>query len=83
VACRPAGYIPAELTLLPDHDWAGFARALGARGETVRKPAELAGAFERALTGSGPCLIDVKADRALKTPVADWAAAQAHWSYHE
>ena len=35
------GPVPDELTRVPDHDWAGFARALGARGETVNDPAEL------------------------------------------
>ena len=77
------GPVPDELTRLPDHDWAGFAKALGCRGETVRAPADLAGAFERALSGAGPCLIDVKADKAFTTPVKDWAAANAAYSYHE
>jgi acetolactate synthase-1/2/3 large subunit len=77
------GPVPAELTSLPDHDWAAVARALGARAETVREPAELKGAFERALSGSGPSVIDVKADKVYKTPVADWAAARATWSYQE
>ncbi len=77
------GPVPDELTRLPDHDWAAFAKALGCRGETVRAPAELAGAFGRALEGAGPCLIDVKADKAFATPVKDWAAANAAYSYHE
>jgi acetolactate synthase-1/2/3 large subunit len=77
------GPVPDELTRLPDHDWAGFANALGCRGETVRAPSDLAGAFERALEGAGPCLIDVKADKAFATPVKDWAAANAAFSYHE
>ncbi len=77
------GPTPDELTRLPDHDWAGFAQALGARGETVRAPGDLAGAFERALQGEGPCLIDVKADKAFTTPVKDWAEAIATYSYHE
>ena len=77
------GPTPDELTRLPDHDWAGFAKALGARAETVRAPDDLAGAFERALEGEGPCLIDVKADRAFTTPVKDWAEAIAAYSYHE
>ncbi|MGJ0395254.1 MAG: thiamine pyrophosphate-binding protein [Methylocystis sp.] len=77
------GPTPDELTRLPDHDWAGFAQALGARGETVHSPGDLAGAFERALQGEGPCLIDVKADKAFTTPVKDWAEAIAAYSYHE
>ncbi len=77
------GAVPDELTRLPDHDWAGFARSLGCRGETVRDPADLAGAFERALEGEGPCLVDVKADKAFATPVEDWAAAVAAYSFHE
>lgn len=77
------GPTPDELTRLPDHDWAGFAQALGARGETVRAPRDLAGAFERALQGEGPTLIDVKADKAFTTPVKDWAEAIAAYSYHE
>ena len=68
---------------MPDHDWAGFARALGCRGETVHEPADLAGAFERALEGEGRCLIDVKADKDCPTPVEDWAKAMAAYSYHE
>ncbi len=77
------GPVPDELTRLPDHDWAAFARALGCRGETVREPGDLAGAFARALEGAGPCVIDVKADRAAATPVGDWAKALATYSYHE
>ncbi|WP_026607721.1 thiamine pyrophosphate-binding protein [Methylocapsa acidiphila] len=77
------GPVPDELTRLPDHDWAGFARSLGCRGETVREPGDLAGAFARGLAGEGPCLIDVKADKSAATPVADWAAALAAYSYHE
>ncbi len=77
------GPVPDELTRLPDHDWAAFAKALGCRGETVRHPGDLAGAFERALAGTGPCLIDVKTDKVFKTPVKDWVAASAAYSYHE
>ena len=77
------GPVPAELTRLPDHDWAAFARSLGCRGETVRAPSELAGAFARALGGAGPCVVDVKSDRAAATPVKDWADAVATFSYHE
>ena len=77
------GPVPDALTRLPDHDWAAFAQSLGCRGETVRAPSDLAGAFARALGGDGPCVIDVKADRNATTPVKDWAAAIAAYSYHE
>ena len=42
---RQYGALPAELTSIPDHDWAGFARAFGAQGFTVRDPKELPGSF--------------------------------------
>jgi len=42
---RSYGALPAELTSVPDHDWAGFGRALGAQGFTVREPAALADTF--------------------------------------
>lgn len=77
------GPVPDELTRLPDHDWAGFAKALGCRGETVRDPDELASALSRALEGEGPCVVDVKAGMDCGTPVRDWAEAIAAYSYHE
>jgi acetolactate synthase-1/2/3 large subunit len=76
------GPIPAELTTIPDHDWAGFGRALGVAGLTVRQPAELDPVFAQAFAGDGPCLIDVKVERNAPTPVEDFAAEAAHWSYH-
>jgi acetolactate synthase-1/2/3 large subunit len=77
------GPVPDELTSLPDIDWAGFARGLGCNGATVRDPADLAGAFARALGAEGPSVIDVKAGKDYPTPVGDWSAACAAWSYHE
>ncbi len=74
---------PAELTSLPDVDWAGFAKSLGCHGETVREPGELTAAFTRALESDGPTVIDVKTDKRFTTPVSDWAEACAKWSYHE
>lgn len=77
------GALPDELTRLPDTDWAGFGASLGARGETVREPGDLQAAFTRALAHAGPTVIDVKTDKQFSTPVGDWAAACATWSYHE
>ena len=80
---RQYGALPAELTSIPDHDWAGFARALGAQGFTVRDPAELASTYQRALAAGTTVLIDVKADKDCPTPVYDFSAGVRAWSYHE
>lgn len=77
------GAVPAELTTLPDVDWAGFSRSLGGNGITVSRPDEIAQAFSTALKNSGPTVIDIKADKRFPTPVGDWAQACAVWSYHE
>jgi acetolactate synthase-1/2/3 large subunit len=80
---RQYGALPAELTSIRDHDWAGFARSLGAQGFTVRDPAELESTFERALAAGTTALIDVKADKDCPTPVYDFNAGTRAWSYHE
>ncbi len=77
------GPLPGELTSIPDHDWAGFARALGARGFTVDDPAQLEETFATALAGNATVLIDVKADKDCPTPVYDFKAGARAWSYHE
>jgi acetolactate synthase-1/2/3 large subunit len=77
------GALPSELTSIPDHDWAGFARALGAQGFTVTDPAQLAETFEKALAAKGAVLIDVKTDKDCPTPVYDFNAGARAWSYHE
>ena len=83
--CAPIslGALPSELTTIPDHDWAGFARSLGAQGFTVTDPADLEGIFRKALAANGPVLIDIKADKNCPTPVYDFAAGVKAWSYHE
>jgi acetolactate synthase I/II/III large subunit len=80
---RQNGALPSELTSIPDHDWAAFARAFGAQGFTVREPNELAGTFAKALAAGTTALIDVKADKDCPTPVYDFSAGARAWSYHE
>src|SRR5262249_21696683 len=80
---RQYGALPAELTSIPDHDWAGFARALGAQGFTVREPAELESTFQKALAADATALIDVKADKKCPTPVYDFSAGARLRYYHE
>jgi acetolactate synthase I/II/III large subunit len=75
--------LPAELTSIPDHDWAGFARALGAQAFTIRDPADLSGTYHKALGAGTTVLIDVKADKDCLTPVYDFSAGARAWSYHE
>lgn len=77
------GPVPAELTSLPDLDWAGFGRSLGANGITVTAPEQLDQAFASALLNKGPTVLDIKVDKAFGTPVADFTAAAAKFSYHE
>ncbi len=77
------GPMPSELTSLPDHDWAALARALGLSSLTVRKPEDLAPAFQKALESKTAFLIDVKADKRFDTPVEPFREASKSWSYHE
>jgi acetolactate synthase-1/2/3 large subunit len=77
------GPIPAELTSLPDIDWAAFSTSLGGNGITVKDPNQLTASFKAALNHPGPTVIDVKADKRFETPVQDWAKASHTWSYHE
>lgn len=74
---------PSELTSLPDHDWAGLAKALGLKSETVRKPEELGPAFQRALESKVAFLIDIKADKRSGAPVEPFIESVKSWSYHE
>jgi len=80
---RQYGALPAELTSIPDHDWAAFARALGAQGFTVRNPADLESTLQTALAARTTALVDVKADKNCPTPVYDFSAGARAWSYHE
>jgi len=77
------GPLPSELTSIPDHDWAGFGRALGAEGLTVTDPAQLENTFRQALAANRTVVIDVKTDKNCPTPVYDFKAGAQAWSYHE
>jgi pyruvate dehydrogenase (quinone) len=47
---------------LPDVDYAAFARSVGLHGENLDDPAELGGAWERALSADRPTVLDVRCD---------------------
>ncbi len=77
------GPLPAELTSVPDHDWAGFGRSLGAQGFSVREPEELEPTYRRALAANATVVIDIKTNKNSPTPVYDFKAGARAWSYHE
>lgn len=56
-------------TELGDDDYAALARSLGAHGERVSDPAELAGALERALANA-PAVVDVETSQDAPSPDA-------------
>jgi acetolactate synthase-1/2/3 large subunit len=70
---------PAKLTSLPIHDWAGFARSLGADGATVETPDNLASAFNQALEADRPFVVDVRCGKDYTTPVTPWTHAAQEW----
>ncbi|VEA67115.1 Acetolactate synthase large subunit [Serratia plymuthica] len=45
---------------LPTHDWAGFARSLGAEGITIEHAEELVPAFQQALAANVTIVIDIR-----------------------
>jgi acetolactate synthase I/II/III large subunit len=77
---KEMGEKPAELTKIPTHDWAGFARSLGAAGITVRNADEISGAFSKALSNqNGPTVIDVHCGRDFPTPVSPYQESAHEW----
>ncbi|HEY7274263.1 MAG TPA: thiamine pyrophosphate-binding protein [Actinoplanes sp.] len=55
---------------LPDTDFAGYARTLGACGISVARPDEVLGGLRTALARPGPVVVDVKVDPAIGAPTA-------------
>jgi len=61
-------------TALANPDFAAYARAFGGHGETVRRTADFAPAFERALASGKPAIIHVTVDPDIITPATTLAA---------
>jgi acetolactate synthase-1/2/3 large subunit len=74
---------PERLVEIPGIDWVGFARSMGADGEAVELPDEVAGAMGRALEREGPYLLDLRIEKGYPTPVGAWRQRQAEWEDHE
>ena len=70
---------PEHLTDIPGMDWVGFARSVGADGERIEQPDQIAPAVERALEASGPYLLDLHIDKTYPTPVGPWRERQKEW----
>jgi pyruvate dehydrogenase (quinone) len=51
-----------ESQVLPEVDYAGFARSLGLQAITVTAPDQLGAAWDTALAGPGPVVLDVHCD---------------------
>jgi acetolactate synthase-1/2/3 large subunit len=64
-------------TELRNPDFAAYARAFGAHGETVTRTAEFAPAFERALSAGKPALIELSIDPDAITPATTLSAIRA------
>lgn len=56
-----------DLTLLPQANWADFAKSLGADGIRVSDPKDLPAAYKMALASKGPYVIDVITNRDVPT----------------
>lgn len=74
---------PERLTDIPGIDWVGFARAMGADGEVVEQPDQIAGAVDRGLRSEGPYLLDLRVDKTYPTPVGVWRDRQLEWEDNE
>jgi thiamine pyrophosphate-dependent acetolactate synthase large subunit-like protein len=55
---------------LSDIDYSQVARSLNCQGERVENPVGICGALERALSASGPYLIDIVIDRNSIPPIS-------------
>lgn len=70
---------PEHLTDIPGIDWVGYARSMGADGERVDEPSQIAAATERATAADGPYLLDLHIDKTYPTPVGPWHERQQEW----
>ena len=69
-ACTRSASIPGRVsgTDLVNPDFAAFARAFGAHGETVERTDDFAAAFERALAAGRPAVLSLPVDPEAITP---------------
>jgi acetolactate synthase-1/2/3 large subunit len=78
---RKANAGAAEMTMLPEVDWAAFGRVLGARGARVAAPGDLAAALREAVAAPGPYVLDVVTQRDCLTPVSPFNTMAAEYAH--
>ena len=78
---RKASAGAAEMTLLPEVDWAAFGRVLGAGGARVAAPQDLAAALRAAVAAPGPYVLDVVTQRDCLTPVSPFNTMAAEYAH--
>jgi acetolactate synthase-1/2/3 large subunit len=78
---RKANPGAAEMTLLPEVDWAAFGRVLGAGGARVDAPNDLASALQKAVAAPGPYVLDVVTQRDCLTPVSPYNTMAAEYAH--
>jgi len=71
----------AEMTMLPEVDWAAFGRVLGAGGARVEAPGDLAAALREAVAAPGPFVLDVVTQRDCLTPVSPYNTMAAEYAH--
>jgi acetolactate synthase-1/2/3 large subunit len=71
----------AEMTMLPEVDWAAFGRVLGASGARVEAPGDLAAALREAVAAPGPYVLDVVTQRDCLTPVSPYNTMAAEYAH--
>jgi thiamine pyrophosphate-dependent acetolactate synthase large subunit-like protein len=71
----------AEMTVLPEVDWAAFGRVLGAGGARVESPRDLAAALRTAVAAPGPYVLDVVTQRDCLTPVSPYNTMAAEYAH--
>jgi acetolactate synthase-1/2/3 large subunit len=70
---------PEHLTDIPGIDWVTFAQSMGGDGEHVEHPTDIKAAVGRALSATGPYLLDLRIDKTYPTPVNAWRERQKEW----
>jgi acetolactate synthase I/II/III large subunit len=70
---------PERITEISGIDWVAFATSMGAEGERVDRPGDIAAAVARGLDSHGPYLLDLHVDKTYPTPVGVWRERQKEW----